>query len=326
MTKDKVLLLLKEAKTYLSGEAMSKEIGVSRAAIHTAVNKLRNDGYEIASVTRKGYLLQKSADQLSFGEIASYLSKSRAEKLVYFNQVDSTNTKLKTLATEGAKEQTTVVANVQTAGKGRLGRRFESPENTGVYLSYLLRPNCEVAKLPEITAWSAVAVARAIEKVANTKVDIKWVNDILMHGKKVCGILTEMAMEGETGHIQYVIVGIGVNVHATEFPEELKRKASSVEEECGSCIKRAQLVAAIIQEMDLLYQKWPEEKQEYLQAYGEKCVNLHKEVLVIRKNEEKKGKVTALTEDFQLQVRYEDGTEEIVSSGEVSVRGLHGYI
>lgn len=328
MTKDQVLLLLKQADDYISGENMSREIGVSRAAIHTAVNKLRKEGYQIVSATNKGYRLENTVDQLTLGEITSFLTRERKGQIRCYEVTDSTNTRLKELAQNGAPAGTVAVANEQTAGKGRLGRVFQSDKNTGIYMSMLMKPQGGLQHISEITAWVAVCVSRAIERVVGITPGIKWVNDVVLNGKKVCGILTELSVEGESGSIQYLIVGIGLNVHnkMEDFPEEIRKKASSIEEQTGKCVNRAQLAAAVIEELDFMFAKWPEGKKEYLTYYREHCVTTQKQVRLLRGKEERFGYAEEVTEDFHLQVCYEDGTREEVSSGEVSVRGLYGYI
>lgn len=328
MTKDQVLLLLKQAEDYISGETMSREIGVSRAAIHTAVNKLRKEGYQIVSTTNKGYRLENTVDQLTLGEITSFLTKEREGQIICYEVTDSTNTRLKELAQNGATAGTVAIANEQTAGKGRLGRSFQSDKNTGIYMSMLMRPQGGLEHISEITAWVAVCVSRAIEKVVGVTPGIKWVNDVVLNGKKICGILTELLVEGESGSIQYLIVGIGLNVHnkVEDFPEEIRQKASSIDEQTGKDINRAQLAAAVVEELDAMFAKWPEEKEEYLSYYRSHCVTTEKQVRLLRGKEERFGYAEEVTEDFHLRVCYEDGTKEDVSSGEVSVRGLYDYI
>ena len=328
MTKDQVLILLKQAEDYLSGEEMSKSIGVSRAAIHTAVNKLRKEGYQIESATNKGYRLQNSVDLLTSGEIQSFFSKKREADLICYETIDSTNTRLKELAQQGAKAGTVVVANEQTAGKGRLGRNFQSDKNDGIYLSIMMQPNGGLEQISEITAWVAVCVARAIERVVQVIPGIKWVNDIVLEGKKVGGILTELSVEGESGKIQYLVVGIGINVHNApeSFPEELRQKASSIAAQTGKKINRAQLAAAMIEELDEMFHVWPNQKEEYLSYYRKNCVTLQKQVRLLRGGEERTGFAKGITEEFHLLVEYEDGSTEDISSGEVSVRGMYGYV
>lgn len=328
MTKDQVLLLLKQAEDYISGETMSKEIGVSRAAIHTAVNKLRKEGYQIVSATNKGYRLENTVDKLTKGEIASFLTKERDGEIICYESTDSTNNRLKELAQNGAKAGTVAIANEQTAGKGRLGRTFQSDKNTGIYLSMLMKPQGELEHISEITAWVAVCVSKAIEKIVGIATGIKWVNDVVLNGKKVCGILTELSVEGESGRIQHLIVGIGLNVHnkIEDFPEEIREKASSIDEQSGKYVNRAQLAAAVIEELDTMFAQWPKGKEGYLDYYRTHCVTTKKQVRLLRGKEERLGYAEGVTENFHLQVRYEDGTREEVSSGEVSVRGMYGYI
>ena len=328
MTKDQVLLLLKQADDYISGEMMSKEIGVSRAAIHTAVNKLRKEGYQIVSVTNKGYRLENTVDQLTFGEITSFFTKQRKGQLICYESTDSTNDRLKELAQNGASAGTVVIANEQTAGKGRMGRVFQSDKNTGIYMSILMKPQGELEHISEITAWVAVCVSRAIEKVVGITPGIKWVNDVVLNGKKVCGILTELSVEGESGRIQHLIVGIGLNVHnkTEDFSEEIRQKATSIDEQSEIYVNRAQLAAAVIEELDLMFEKWPEGKEDYLSYYREHCVTTKKQVRLLSGKEERVGYAEEVTENFHLQVCYEDGKREAVSSGEVSVRGMYDYI
>lgn len=328
MTKDQVLLLLKQADDHISEEKMSSEIGVSRAAIHTAVNKLRKEGYRIISTTNKGYRLENPVDQLNMGGIMSFFTKKRDGQLICYESTDSTNNRLKELAQNGASAGMVAIANEQTAGKGRFGRTFQSDKNTGIYMSILMRPRGALEQISEITAWVAVCVSRAIEKVVGVMPGIKWVNDVVLNGKKVCGILTELSVEGESGRIQHLIIGIGLNVHnkMEDFSEEIRQKASSIDEQSGKIVNRAQLTAAIIEELDFMFEKWPEGKEDYLAYYREHCVTTKKQVRLLRGKEERVGYAEEVTEQFHLQVCYEDGTKEEVSSGEVSVRGMYDYV
>lgn len=270
----------------------------------------------------------KHENKISVDSLLPYLGEARVESLICLDQVDSTNTRLKELAKAGAKTGTVVIANEQTKGRGRLGRSFQSDADDGIYLSMLMRPDCAIEALPEITAWVAVCVAKAIESVIPEQVEIKWVNDILLNHKKICGILNEMSVEGAKGELKYLVCGIGVNVHnkRESFPEELQAVASSIEAETQRAVDRSQLAAQIILELDQMVSQWPAHKTEYLAFYKSRCVNLGKEVYVLRNQEKARGKVIALTDNFQLLIEYEDGTREAVSSGEVSVRGLYGYV
>ena len=325
MTKDEVYSILKNAQGYVSGEKISSQLGVSRAAVNVAVKALRKDGYEIASVTNRGYCLISSPDRLTVGDVMSYLGSERMRTVQILQTTDSTNRRAQELAMSGAPDGLTVVANEQSAGRGRLGRTFHSPKDTGIYFSTLFRPTCEPSEIVQITTWTAVAIARAVERTTGILPDIKWVNDLMMGERKICGILTEMSVESETGTIQYVVVGAGVNVNQEpeDFPEELRGIAGSIAMAVGHPVQRARLTACMSEEMDNLRRDWPSRRAEYLRAYRELCISTGREVLVTdaRHTGEfaKHGFCEAVNDDFSLRIRYEDGTYENVSSGEVSV-------
>ena len=325
MTKDEVYSILKNAHGYVSGEKISSQLGVSRAAVNVAVKALRKEGYEIASVTNRGYCLISSPDGLTVGAVMSYLGPERMQTVQVLQTTDSTNRRVQELAMNGAPDGMIVVANEQTAGRGRLGRTFHSPKDTGIYFSVLLRPTCEPSEIVQITTWTAVAIARAVERTTGMRPDIKWVNDLMMGGRKICGILTEMSVESETGTIQYVVAGIGVNVNQeiSDYPEELRGIAGSIAMAVGHPVRRARLTACMIEEMDNLRRDWPSGRADYLRAYREMCISTGREVLVTdaRHTGEfaKHGFCEAVNDDFSLRIRYDDGSYENVSSGEVSV-------
>ena len=325
MTKDEVYSILKNAQGYVSGEKISSQLGVSRAAVNVAVKALRKEGYEIASVTNRGYCLISSPDGLTVGAVMSYLGPERMQTVQVLQTTDSTNRRVQELAMNGAPDGMIVVANEQTAGRGRLGRTFHSPKDTGIYFSVLLRPTCEPSEIVQITTWTAVAIARAVERTTGMRPDIKWVNDLMMGGRKICGILTEMSVESETGTIQYVVAGIGVNVNQeiSDYPEELRGIAGSIAMAVGHPVRRARLTACMIEEMDNLRRDWPSGRADYLRAYREMCISTGREVLVTdaRHTGEfaKHGFCEAVNDDFSLRIRYDDGSYENVSSGEVSV-------
>ena len=255
----------------------------------------------------------------------SYLGPERMQTVQVLQTTDSTNRRVQELAMSGAPDGLTVVANEQSAGRGRLGRSFHSPKDAGIYFSVLLRPTCEPSEIVQITTWTAVAIARAVERTTGMLPDIKWVNDLMMGGRKICGILTEMSIESETGTIQYVVVGIGVNANQnpSDFPEELREIAGSIAMALGHPVRRAELAARMIEEMDKVRRDWPSGRADYLKAYREMCISTGREVLVTdaRHTGEfaKHGFCEAVNDDFSLRIRYEDGSFENVSSGEVSV-------
>ena len=327
MLRDEVLTILKQQEGYISGEEISRRLGVTRMAVSNAVKALRGEGYLIDSATNRGYRLRKSADRLSAGELFAFLPESRRSTVRCFDLIDSTNSWLKREAVNGAPNGLCVVANEQTAGRGRSGRSFFSAADCGVYLSILLRPHCAPEKTMTLTAHAAVAVCEAISRVCGVETEIKWTNDIVLNGHKLCGILTEITLEGETGLVDSVVIGIGVNVNykLEDFPEALRSVAGSIFSETGQHIDRAKLAAELVLALDRMTKAWEKDPHAYLSAYRERCVTIGKEVRVLRGDEARNAFALAVTDEFALRVRYEDQTEEILNSGEVSVRGLFGY-
>lgn len=325
MTKDSVLAILRKENAYLSGQKISSQLGISRAAVNTAVKALRAEGYEILSTTNKGYYLNKVPNSITANELSAYLTTERMESVQYIESVDSTNNALRKLAFEGAPDGQILIANEQTEGRGRRGRNFVSPKDKGIYLSILFRPNSLPSDMTAITAWTAVAVNHAIESICGIRPGIKWVNDLVINQRKVCGILTEMSVESESGHVQHIIIGIGLNVNedSSDFPDELNQIATSLALETGKQFSRARLAAEIIKQLDLMRNAWPDAKQTYLDSYRADNITLGKELVVVKHTTEKSGIATEITDDFALHVRYQDGCEEILSSGEVSIRGIY---
>ena len=329
MLKDDVLKLIYRENGYISGETISRKLGVTRAAVNTAVKALREDGYKITSSTNKGYLLTDCPDILSKGSISALLPDSRSSELYYFDSVDSTNTVLKDLASKGASSGTVVIADHQTGGKGRRGRSFSSPSGAGIYLSYLFRPESGFDKISDLTSWTAVAVADAIKKAYGLDAQIKWVNDLLMNRKKICGILTEASVEGESGFIDTCIIGIGVNVNESAFPPEIADIATSISmENGGRKFIRSELAAGIISSMDRLAEDWPVSPY-YLERYRELNITTGSMITAyprkIENGQGRSGTAVSINDDFSLKVEFEDGSVEDLKSGEVSVRGLYGY-
>ena len=330
MSREQILAILKQnAGSYCSGEVISQQLGISRAAVSKAVGALRREGYVISAATNRGYCLEESPDRLTEGTVRPWLHSKvlgAGEKLICLDCIDSTNNYLKRLAVEGAPDGTIAVADQQTAGRGRLGRSFQSPPGTGIYISFLLRPDMMPERAVNLTACTAVAMCDAMERACGVRPQIKWTNDILMDKRKTCGIMTEMSVEGETGALQYIVLGIGVNVNQalTDFPEELQAVAGSVAMATGKKQDRGRLTAEIINAMDEMYAAW-QAGQWDVDRYRADCATIGREVRVIRAGSERNAFAEAVDDDFALVVRYEDGTREAVFSGEVSVRGLEGY-
>ena len=256
-TKDNLLLYLKEERgNWVSGELLSNKLAVSRAAIWKHVRKLKEDGYVIESSTRKGYLLSKVPDLLLVNEIQEGLDTRVFGKgnIVYFREIDSTNIRAKDLAAGGASEGTVVVAEKQTKGKGRRGRSWFSPRGDGIYASLILRPAIPPGEASRITLMTAVAVAETLLSLTQLEVRIKWPNDILINGKKIAGILTEISTGME--EVDYIVVGLGINVNtpSESFPEEIRGKATSILIETGRQFSRALLIRACLRWYENYYE------------------------------------------------------------------------
>lgn len=238
----------------------------------------------------------------------------------YLEEVDSTNRYLKELAATGEPEGTVVIAKKQSAGRGRLGRSFFSPEEKGIYMSILLRPEIELQRSVLITSMAAVAVARAIEHVSGIPAQIKWVNDVYIHQKKVCGILTEAGINPETGTLDYAVLGIGVNVGTMEFPEELKKIATSINNECGAKITKEALIEEILKELEYWYPTM--EDGSFLKESRERSILLGKEIFVLD-SQALGGSYTARAVDLNDMghlIIERDGVKSVLNSGEVSIR------
>ncbi len=327
MLRDEVLSILRQQTGDLSGEEISRRLGVTRMAVSNAVKTLREEGYVIDSATNRGYRLRKSADKLTAGDLFAFLPAERQALVRCFDQIDSTNSYLKREAANGAPNGLCAVANEQTAGRGRSGRSFFSAADCGIYLSMLLRPHCIPQRTMTLTAHAAVAVCEAVSRACGVETEIKWTNDVVLHGRKLCGILTEITLEGETGLADSVVIGIGINVNYSpeDFPEEIRPVAGSIYSETGVRADRARLAAELILAMDRMAAAWAADSRSYLAAYRERCTTVQKDIRVLRANAARNAYAIEITDDFALRVRYEDGTEEELNSGEVSVRGLDGY-
>ena len=386
-TKDHVLATLISATEPVSGEALGTRLGVSRAAVNAAIGALRDDGYEIASAPRRGYELLNAPDRLGLGEIAAYFTSpkngfrdgnalitfpfegkvspkvtdevsvevsDRFNRILVLDEIDSTNRLLMQMAGEGAPDRQVIIADHQSAGRGRLGRVFSSPAGMGVYLSYLIKPDGRLgaAAWTAVTSWTAVAVSDAIERVTGLRPAIKWVNDLYLPesaqsgagkpttrtginpagkrsahadinpGRKICGILTQMDMDAESGEVRSIVIGIGVNVNErkSDFNKEIRDIAGSLRMATGERVNRAHLAAEMIRALDTMYDAWPEEHERYLRDYREASILPGKKINVISGNVTRKAMALSVGEDFSLKVRYEDGKTESLTGGEVSIR------
>ena len=248
------------------------------------------------------------------------------DTLYWYPVIDSTNTPAKRLAREGAPHGTVLIAGKQTGGRGRMGRSFESPQDAGVYLSVILRPNCPPRELMHLTCAAGAAMVEAVEAASGTRPQLKWINDLVIGAKKLGGILTEMSVD--KGMVEYAVVGIGINClqQPGDFPPEIADLAVSLSMAAGRQIPPERLAAAMVEALWKMDAVLFREKSRLMAAYKENCITLGKDIQVIRANSLRPGRAVDLGEDGDLLVEYPDGSRELVSSGEVSVRGMYGYV
>lgn len=249
------------------------------------------------------------------------------DRVHYLPEVDSTNDRLKILAAQGASHGTAVITDHQTGGHGRRGRSFLSPPGVGIYLSMLLRPECPPADLMHLTCAVGVAMCDAIEKAAGFRPGIKWTNDLVSDRRKLGGILTELRLD-RNGNVDYAIIGIGINCcqRETDFPEEIRTVAGSLSMVTGAPVDRARLAAAELEALHRMSTGLISRKSEILAQYRKDCITLGQEVSLVRGEEVRHGLARDIGEDGALVVRFPDGHTEAVNSGEVSVRGMYGYV
>ena len=325
MTKDTVLQALwSHADRYLSGAELASLLSLSRTAVWKAVEQLRADGYQIEALPRKGYRLLSRSDVLSREGIRRYL-RHDALQVQVFQEISSTNTVLKAMAEQGAPAGLALVAGHQSAGRGRMGRSFYSPQDSGVYLSLLLRPTLPASQVTRVTACAAVAVAETLEALSGRPLQIKWVNDLFLDGKKVCGILTEASLDCETGSVHHLVVGIGVNALAPEggFPEGLRDIAGAVFQERQLPELRCQIAAGIIDKLWDYQAALPEDR--CFDAYRARSLVLGREVELLSPGRApESARVLDLEPDYALRVQLPDGTIRRCLSGEVRIRPLEG--
>lgn len=317
--KTTLLNILDTSGDFVSGSELAERMGVTRAAVWKYIKALKDEGYDIEAVTNRGYRLSPSSDVITADGITNGLGDlAGVFRIEVLQSCSSTNLVLRERAA-ALKEWHTVVAGSQTAGRGRLGRSFWSPDGTGLYMSVFLRPNLPAAETTFITTAAAVAVCRAIEELAGIKAGIKWVNDIFVNGKKVCGILTEASLDMESGTVGHAVLGIGINVTEPEggFPEELKEIAGAVFPYRQKNM-RSRLAATVLRQFYSIYTNFP--NRDFVKEYQALSFLVGKEVSVLRGGNAEPATVLRVDDLCRLAVRYPDGREETLSGGEVSVR------
>jgi BirA family biotin operon repressor/biotin-[acetyl-CoA-carboxylase] ligase len=316
-----ILKLLEQSRDkYISGEDMAFNFNVSRAAVNKAVNSLREEGHLIESVTKKGYRLLSESDVLSVEGILPYLRDDYRGNIYVFDTVESTNKTAKEIAMEGNEDGSVIVANGQTKGRGRQNRSFYSPKDTGVYMSYILRPQDDANIYNVVTVAACIAVCRAIYKLTGIECGIKWVNDIFLNGKKICGILTEGSFDLENGRINLVIIGIGINVSTKDFPEDLEAVAGSICNSKDGFVPRNRLVAEVLNELQSLTAPESLKEKKFIQEYREMSIVVGRDVEILVGENRKKAHVIDIDDNGGLVVRCEDGKVESLNYGEISLR------
>lgn len=318
--KEKVLEILKNnLGENISGAQIASSLGVSRAAVWKAIEELRSDGYIIEAHTKKGYSLQSIDHVIDPEEIKKYLATQRfARHIEFFDEVASTNDVAKDRAREHASEGTLVIAKHQNAGRGRYSRTFHSPDNGSIYMSLLLRPLSEFKDTSLLTVIAAAAVALAIDEVCGVETKIKWVNDVYVNNKKICGILTEAGYEMETSSISYIVIGIGININAKYLPQELMNKASGIREHAGKNFSVNLLIAQVMNLLENYY--LAEDKRTVLGVYRAKSFVLGETVMFEKAGKETQGVAKTIDNDGGLIISLADGRSIKLQSGEVSIR------
>lgn len=327
-SKHEILKVLRTSESSVSGQELSGRIGISRTAVWKHIRALQEEGYEIEAVNRKGYRLVGIPDTIASGEVGSWLGTRRmGTRIRYFASIDSTNQCAKRIAeSEGAQDGTLIIADEQTAGKGRSGRHWVTPPGEAIAFSLLLRPKLAPERISMVTLVMGLAVARAVNSLYGIDAGIKWPNDVVAKGKKLCGILTEMS--AEIGEVHYIVIGVGINANLTRFPEEIRSIATSLKLETGCEVNRAQLIAKVMEEFERLYGMFEEDGslKRLKDDYNALSLNMDRPVNVLDPKGAYTGTARGIDEEGALTVEVEDGTVRQVSSGEVSVRGVYGYV
>lgn len=331
--KTSILRMIRQSSGYVSGQSLCEALGVSRTAVWKYVNQLKEEGYEFDAVSNKGYRIVKYPDIITREEIESMLPEGLAvTNVVYYHETDSTNTRAKQAAEDGEKSGTLFITECQTGGRGRRGRTWESPAGSGIWMSLLLRPEIKPFDASMLTIVAAMGMKDAIEEIIGAGAGqggihckIKWPNDIVLGDRKICGMLTEMS--AETDWINYVVIGIGVNVNTTEFDDSIKDTASSILLQTGSSVKRSDVVVAFARHFSRYYDEFLKKcnLSGLADDYNKALINVGRDVKIVERDGSFVAKAVGIDETGSLIVEKDGDTIRIVA-GEVSVRGLYGYV
>lgn len=318
----KILAAFTESKNeFLSGQYLADLIGCSRTAVWKHIEELRKEGFELEAVRRKGYRIVKTPEKVSADEIRLGLKTEFMGQNIYYEEtVDSTQKIAHRLSMENAPEGTLVIADEQLQGKGRLGRSWHSPKYTGVWMSIILRPDIPVGKTPQLTLLTAVAVVQAIQEITGLEPRIKWPNDILLNGKKVTGILTELQAEADKVHAVIVGIGINANQKTEDFPLEIRSKATSLFIESGKKVNRSELIRAVLAKLEKLYKLYLSNGFEPVKILWESyALSIGKTITARTLNKTITGKALGITEDGVLKIEDADGKIHYVYSADIDL-------
>lgn len=315
--KEKILTVLEErGNRGISGKELAASVGMTKNTVWKAVKELRDDGYAIFAVANKGYCLTNENDALSEKAIHPFLKTTLyGRNMDVFKTIDSTNNFAKSLARLGMPDGTTVIADQQTEGRGRTDKSFYSPSNLGIYMSIVVRPKISVDYSLMLTSCAAVAVSEAIENVAGVKTGIKWVNDIYIGEKKVCGILTEARINIEAGGLDYAVIGIGLNVLTENFPKEIRDTATSLFLETGKDISRVRLVAEILNCLEERINNIS--SKSFIEDYKKRSILIGRDIAVTRGSEEFNATVLGIDEFGHLVIESENDELIALNSGQI---------
>lgn len=306
---------------FLSGQYLADLIGCSRTAVWKHIEDLRHEGFELEGIRRKGYRIINAPDHVTANEIRLGLRTSIIGSQIHYKEtVDSTQKIAQRLGLENVPEGTVVIAEEQVGGRGRLNRVWHSPKNTGVWMSIILRPNIPIPKTPQLTLLTAVAIVQAINDCTSIEAHIKWPNDILVNGKKLTGILTELQAEADRVHS--VIIGIGINVNQTktDFPEELQSIATSLLIEKGQHVNRAELIRAVFTRMEKLYKLYLEVGFEPIKLLWESyAISVGKIITARTFSGSITGKALGITEDGVLKIEDNEGVIHHIYSADIDI-------
>ena len=317
--------ILDSGENFMSGEQLSKKLGISRTAVWKHINALREEGYNIESVNKKGYRLAEKPDDILSSENIAYNLPTEfiGKKVIHLDTVGSTNDYAKEIGNK-VSGGTLIISEQQTKGKGRLGRVWKSKSGDGIWMSLIIKPKIEPYKSPFLTLVAGASVVKALSNLG-VEASIKWPNDIIVHNKKICGILTELSAEME--RVNYVVIGIGINIKTIDFPDEIKEKATSLYKE-GYKLSRVDIVRQFCIEFEKLYKGYilDGNKQDTLELCRKYSAIIGKQVYVIKNNKRELVKCIDINENGNLIVKEKNGEIQEIMSGEVSIRGVKGYV